>query len=123
MMKRLLFIIRTLCVAGLLHLHAISVTAQHIFICRHAVISFFSEAPIENIEAETSYAVSAFNIINNKIYFKVPVRTFRFEKALMQEHFNENFMESGQYPYAVFNGNFTRDMNWAKPGRYDITAE
>lgn len=67
-------------------------------------VSFFSEAPLENIEAHSYSARSVFDMETGKIAFTVPIRTFEFEKSLMQEHFNEKFMESGKYPRAKFSG-------------------
>jgi polyisoprenoid-binding protein YceI len=67
-------------------------------------VSFFSEAPLENIEAHTYNARSIFDMETGKIAFTIPIRTFEFEKSLMQQHFNEKFMESGKYPRAKFTG-------------------
>ncbi|MEX2567805.1 MAG: YceI family protein [Cyclobacteriaceae bacterium] len=67
-------------------------------------VSFFSEAPLENIEAHTYNARSIFDLETGKIAFTIPIRTFEFEKSLMQQHFNEKFMESGKYPRAKFSG-------------------
>lgn len=67
-------------------------------------VSFFSEAPLENIEAHSYSARSVFDMETGKIVFTIPIRTFEFEKSLMQEHFNEKFMESGKYPRAKFSG-------------------
>jgi len=67
-------------------------------------IRFFSEAPLENIEAVNKDAVSAFNGKTGEIAFSIPIVGFQFEKSLMQEHFNENYLESGKYPTATFKG-------------------
>ena len=67
-------------------------------------VSFFSEAPLENIEAHTYNARSVFDTETGKIAFSIPIRSFEFEKSLMQEHFNEKFMESGKFPRAKFSG-------------------
>lgn len=78
--------------------------AQEIFYTTSANIRFFSEAPIENIEAISNKAVSVFNVETGEIAFQVKINTFQFEKALMQEHFNENYMESEKIPKASFKG-------------------
>ncbi|TRO64343.1 YceI family protein [Christiangramia sabulilitoris] len=70
----------------------------------NAEITFFSSAPVEDIEAVSNDGVSVLNIDNGAISFKVKLRSFKFEKALMQEHFNENYMESEKFPDAIFKG-------------------
>lgn len=97
--------------------------AQNIFVCKNVTISFYSSAPIEDIEAITDKAVSALNIANNTVYFKVPIRSFRFQKSLMQEHFNENFLESDRYPYSTFNGTLVNAVDFNKEGKYPVVVE
>ena len=43
----------------------------------------------------------------------------------MQEHFNENYVESDKYPDAVFKGSVTnmKDVNFAKVGLYNAVVE
>ena len=75
---------------------------------RHRVtsseISFFSEAPMEDIEAHSERATGLFDASSAEIAFVVPIRSFQFDKSLMQEHFNENYLESEKYPNATFEG-------------------
>lgn len=67
-------------------------------------ISFFSHTPVEDIAAENHKVKTAFSSANGKLQFSVLIKDFEFEKALMQEHFNENYMESTKYPKATFSG-------------------
>lgn len=67
-------------------------------------ISFYSSAPVEDIEAISTKSRSLFDAKTGHIAFVVPISSFEFEKKLMQEHFNEKFMESHQYPEATFTG-------------------
>lgn len=67
-------------------------------------VSFFSEAPLENIEAHNTQTTSLFNVASGEIAFVVPIKGFQFKKSLMQEHFNENYMESDKYPNGTFKG-------------------
>jgi len=67
-------------------------------------IRFFSDAPLEDIEAVNTDGVSAFNVKTGAIAFSIPIVGFEFKKSLMQEHFNENYLESGKYPTATFKG-------------------
>jgi len=70
-------------------------------------IRFFSSAPLEDIEAINKESTSIFNSETNQLVFSIPIKGFQFEKSLMQEHFNENYLESSKYPTATFNGKIT----------------
>ena len=69
--------------------------------------SFFSSAPLEDIKATNTKATSLFNGETGAIAFFVPIKAFQFNKSLMQQHFNERFMESDKYPRATFEGKLT----------------
>lgn len=113
---------RALAFAVLLFFTASLAKAQDIFICRNAHLSFFSSAPIEDIQAVTEKGVSALNIASNEIFFKVEIQSFQFKKNLMQEHFNEDYMESDKYPFAEFKGKLVSDPNFTKDGTYPVTV-
>src|SRR5690554_782336 len=74
--------------------------------------TFFSSAPLEDITATNTQASSLFNSETGAIAFMVPIKGFRFRKSLMQQHFNENYLESDKYPQATFEG---------KLSGYDLT--
>lgn len=107
---------------ALFFLCSIPALAQ-VYICKDAHITFFSSAPIEDIKGESTTAVSALNIKTRSIYFKVLIRSFKFENGLMQEHFNEDYLESAKYPYAEFKGKITDSVNLSKPGIYPVTVQ
>jgi len=71
-------------------------------------VSFFSDGILEDIEAISvmpeSSTYAAYNSTNGKFSFKIPIKSFHFENSLMQEHFNENYMESDKFPFALFKG-------------------
>ena len=71
---------------------------------RSVKVSFFSKTPIENIEAVNSQVSSLFDSSTGEIVLQVPIKGFHFEKALMEEHFNENYMESEEFPNATLQG-------------------
>jgi hypothetical protein len=64
-------------------------------------ISFFSKTNIENISARNNKVLAVWELATGKIEFSVLMKGFEFEKALMQEHFNENYVESDKYPKAI----------------------
>ncbi|MBM3404652.1 MAG: YceI family protein [Bacteroidetes bacterium] len=82
------------------------------YITKNGYIRFFSDAPLEKIEAQNRQVNAAWDMESGQLAFKVLIKAFQFEKALMQEHFNENYMESGKYPDATFSGTVT-DLNEA----------
>lgn len=67
-------------------------------------VHFFSDAPMEDIEATNIKGQSAIDLSTGEIVFSIPIKSFEFEKSLMQEHFNENYLESDKYPTATFKG-------------------
>ena len=85
-------------------LGSIPLKGQEIYYTREGRISFFSEAPLENIEAHNHRAASVFDAESCQMEFSVLIKGFMFEKSLMQEHFNDNYMETHKYPRATFNG-------------------
>lgn len=90
---------------------------------RTGYVRFFSETPVENIEAINKQVSSVIDLESGQFAFLVPIKAFVFEKALMQEHFNENYMESGQYPNATFKGSIANldALNLAEDGEYKLT--
>ncbi len=98
--------------------------AQGKYFTRDGHVSFFSAAPMENIEAENHKATSVIDTETGRMEFAILIKAFEFEKALMQEHFNENYMESNQYPKATFKGDIQNasDVDWTTDGTYDVTV-
>lgn len=80
-----------------------SIQAQK-YSAESGMITFFSDATLEDIKAENKKVVSLFNSATGAIAFSVPIVEFQFEKSLMQEHFNEKYLESEKYPKASFQG-------------------
>ena len=105
-------------------LFATSLLIQAQVLTSHEVtLSFFSDAPLEDISAESKAGVSALDLHSKSIYFKVAIRSFEFRKSLMQEHFNENYMESHQYPHAEFKGQLTSEIDFSTAGTYPASVE
>jgi len=99
-------------------------SAQDKLITRTGVISFYSKTPLENIEAYTQTAVGVLDKKKGQVEFMVLIKSFTFKKALMQEHFNENYLESDKYPKSVFKGHIM-DLGiaeFSKDGKYNVSA-
>jgi polyisoprenoid-binding protein YceI len=97
-----------------------SAHAQTRYIDRGGSASFFSSAPLEDIKAETNQAVSVIDLSTGELAASVLMKSFKFRKALMQEHFNENYVESDKYPKATFKGKVMNlhDLDLTKDGKY-----
>lgn len=74
------------------------------FMASNGEISFFSEAPLEDISAVNKNVSAVFDASTTNLAFQVKITDFVFPKALMQEHFNENYLESDIYPASNFLG-------------------
>ena len=111
-------------VSMILILIATNVQAQKYF-TREGKVSFFSEAPLEKIEAHNSKATSVMDISSGRMEFAILIKAFQFEKALMQEHFNENYLESDKYPKATFKGNITNmdAIDFTTDGEYETIVK
>ncbi len=89
-----------------------SAVAQNLFITKDAKIKFNSSTPVEDIIAESRQATTVLDISKNIVKFSVLTTSFKFRRALMEEHFNENYMESGKFPKAAFAGQIVSPVDW-----------
>jgi len=101
----------------------ISSKAQ-VFFTKNGMISFYSAAPIENIKADNNQVISIINTTTGELQFSLLINAFHFKKSLMEEHFNENYMESKKYPKASFKGKITdlSKVNFKVDGTYPVTV-
>lgn len=80
---------------------------------------------VEDISATNKSTVSAFDAISGQIQFSLNVKGFEFWSQLMQDHFNENYMESEKFPKSTFTGKITNidKVNFAKDGSYPVNVK
>jgi hypothetical protein len=118
--------LKSILFSSLLITGVFTASAQNLFITKTAKVNFDCTPanPVENIDAVNNEATSILNKVTGDLVFQLLVKSFRFEKALMEEHFNENYMESGKFPKAEFKGkiNNLSDVNFAKDGDYPVKA-
>tara|TARA_R110001592_G_scaffold194192_2_gene441636 strand:+ start:533 stop:1096 length:564 start_codon:yes stop_codon:yes gene_type:complete len=89
-------------------------------------IKFFSTTPVEDIEANNYAAVGTLDASTGDVVFSVPMQSFEFEKALMQEHYNgKDFLSTKKFPKAKLTGKITNlsEVNFAKDGTYNATID
>ncbi len=91
---------------------------------KQGIIRFYSEAPQELIRASTTQLKGILDIKKKVFAFKVPNSSFAgFNSPLQQEHFNENYMETDQYPESSFKGKIIEDVDVSKDGDYKVRAK
>lgn len=89
---------------------------------KNGFISFHSNTSLEKIEAENNQVTSVLDTKTGDLQFSLPIRGFRFKKSLMEEHFNENYLESDKFPKAQFKGVITNwtGINLQADGTYPV---
>lgn len=78
--------------------------AQERFLTKTGKINFYSKAPLEDITADNAKVLSIIDTSTGAMAIQIVMKEFQFKKALMQEHFNENYVESDKFPNATFKG-------------------
>ena len=91
------------------------------YLARNGFVGFYSKTPLEDIVAENNQAFAVIDTAAHQIAFVLLVKGFIFRKELMQEHFNENYVESDKYPRATFSGTFSGDVDPA--GQPAVTVQ
>lgn len=102
-----------------------SAFSQGKFIAKNAFTSFYSSTPMEDILGESNEVLTILDSSNGEIVFQALMTTFHFKRALMEEHFNENYMESTKFPKAKFKGTiegFKKEMLTAPVANIKITG-
>jgi len=102
----------------------LAVNAQK-YMTKNGFIGFYSHTPMEDIKAENNQVVGALDISTGEMVFQALIKSFHFDRALMEEHFNENYMESDKIPKSMFKGKITNlsAVDFTKNGIYDVTVE
>lgn len=116
---------KKLMITGFLAALSMTSFSQTIYMTRSGQVSFFSKTSMENIEAVNNEVTSMFNPGTGEIVFAILIKSFRFERALMEEHFNENYMESTKLPKSTFQGKITNaaSIDFTKDGTYPVSVE
>ena len=97
--------------------------AQTSFSSKEVKVNIFSSTPLEDIKAQTLNAVSVIIPKSKQVVFQIPIKSFVFSRGLMQEHFNESYMESDKYPSATFKGNIIENIDFTKNGIYNVNVK
>ncbi len=99
--------------------------SQTKYITKNGHINFFSHAPIEDISADNHAVGSIIDPGTGEVVFTLRMTGFEFEKKLMQQHFNENYVESEKFPTSTFKGAITNNdkIDYSKPGTFSVNVK
>lgn len=111
---------RSAIISGLALLLVVASHAQDKFYTKNGKVSLYSATSMENIEATNKSSVVLLDSKTGDMQFVVLLKGFEFRKALMQEHFNSDYVESDKYPKSEFKGQVTNnsEINYTKDGSY-----
>ena len=113
--------LKRLLLAGIFFAIQLNAVAQT-YTSKNIKLALYSSTPLEDIRAATDKCTGVIIKDSREIAFQVAVKSFEFDRKLMQEHFNENYMESDRYPYAKFKGVLDQQIDWNKDGVYNVTV-
>ncbi len=85
-------------------------------------VGFYSKTPVEDIKAENNTVLAVLKAETNELAIAITNTSFNFENKLMQEHFNEKYMESDKFPKSTFKGKINETIDYTKDGEYKVTA-
>lgn len=96
--------------------------AQTVYTSDSSSVSFFSHTPIEDVKAVNYASTAIIEMISRSVRIQVPVAAFQFENHLMQEHFNEGYLEPQKFPYATFRGKLSDSLDLSIDTVYSVEA-
>lgn len=99
-----------------------TVFAQKKYTAEKTNVQFYSHAPLEDIKATNTKSSAIFNADNGDIAFSISMKEFKFAKSLMQQHFNEKYVESEQFPKSTFQGKIV-GYNAGATGTQQVKAQ
>lgn len=96
-------------------------------ITRSGEIKFEASMPaFEEVAAKNNTASAILDQSSGEIAVLTLIKAFKFKAPLMEEHFNENYMESSKFPKATFKGkiiNFDASKLSAKKTDFDVEGD
>jgi len=119
-MKKVLFLMVCMTVLSVQGMYAQK------YMTRTGKVKFDATTPTspEKIAGVNNEVASILDATSGNLVFQIFVKSFKFEKELMEEHFNENYMESDKFPKSEFKGIISNNsaVNYSKDGSYPATA-
>ncbi|MES2747861.1 MAG: YceI family protein [Bacteroidota bacterium] len=101
--------------------------SQDKILTKNGKITFEASVPaFEEVKAKNEGVTCVVNTKTGEIASLALMKGFRFKVALMEEHFNENYVESDKYPKSTFKGkidNFDYAKLTTQGGTYTIKGK
>ncbi len=113
-MKKSLLFLASLLAFNLVH--------SQVYMDKQAKSHFLSKSSLEDIEATNKTSVFVLDASSGNVQAKVQIKAFKFASSFMEEHFNENYMESEKYPFATFKGKVNEKVDLTKDGETKVTC-
>lgn len=101
---------------------ATGILNAQIYLGKTCEVKIFSDGPIEDIDAVNTSSKPILNTATNDIAVKITIKGFNFDKKLMEEHFNEKYMESDKIPYSTFAGKINEKIDYKTDGVHKVTV-
>src|ERR1700758_2021642 len=101
---------------------AFNVAHSQIYKGKTTTIHFLSKAALEEIEATSKHAVVAMDAASGNLQIQAQIKAFKFSSSFMEEHFNENYMESEKFPFSTFKGKINEKVDYTKNGESKVTC-
>ena len=85
----------------------------------HGKVEFHTSSIMSDIEAISEKMDVTLDLESGEAKINIPIASFEFEYEMMQDHFNEEYLESEHYPNATFSGKIDQDIS-AIQGHVDV---
>ncbi len=92
-------------------------------ISKKSYVHIYSYTPIEDIDASLNDGLAILSTDTKEVAYILNIQSLTFKNALMQEHFNENYIESEKFPKATLIGSLSGDVNFSKMGIYNLSVK
>lgn len=100
---------------------AFNTNAQDKYITKTGHVWFYSKTDVKEIEAHNKQVTSIIDIKTGEVIVSAFLRDFKFDNQLVEEHFNENYIHSHEYPKVKFKGSIANisSFDLTKDGTYE----
>jgi polyisoprenoid-binding protein YceI len=96
--------------------------AQNIYSTDKGYLSFYSKAPVADVDARNGKVKVRLNSSTQELTFDVKMSDFEFKNAKMGRDARKKYIEIDEYPKAGFRGKITGDVDYEKAGTYTVSA-
>jgi hypothetical protein len=115
-MKTLMFVVAA-CLFAIFE-----VAGQEQYATRNGYVSFFSEAPVANVDAANNKVKVTFNSATKEVVISMAMADFNFKNNKMGRDAENKYLETLKYPEAGFKGKIHTKADYDKPGSYKAIA-